>query len=91
MFVRISVLRNMQLYLKGFRLEFSLWKFSGIFQNTSCCVLDFAYFLSSKIFPPRRLLLRLPITKAYLGQSIQEWTEKNFLKAVFHKFYFVHS
>ena len=26
----------------------------------------------------------------YLGHGIQEWTEQNFLIAVFHKFYLVH-
>ena len=26
-----------------------------------------------------------------MGQSIQEWTKRNFLKAVFHKFYLVYS
>ena len=27
----------------------------------------------------------------YMGQSIEEWTKEKFLKAVFHKFYLVHS
>ena len=27
----------------------------------------------------------------HLGQSIKEWTKQNFLKAVFHKLYLVHS
>ena len=31
------------------------------------------------------------VFKEYMGHSIQEWTKQKFLKAVFHKFYLVHS
>ena len=67
----ISLLESVELHLKGTPPRFSLWTFSGIlqnnfFQNTSCSVSDFSYLLLSKIFPPRRLLFPLPITKTYL-------------------------
>ena len=33
----------------------------------------------------------LPILVKYVNQSIQKWAKKNFLKALFHKFYAVYS
>ena len=36
-------------------------------------------------------LLNVLNLKIYLGQSIQECSKYSFLKAVFHKFYLVHS
>ena len=66
--------------------SFMYWRFiiSEIFPSN---FKSFQYCLAPHLCYINRVTPRnFHLTVAYLGQSIQEWTKKNFLKAVFHKF-----
>ena len=67
----------------------------GIFITFLMCQSETSVFYRtfSKSFSSYHQSQKMILAKWYyhMGQNIQEWTKETFLKAVFHKFYLVHS